>query len=48
MSSEHQQSWDRSMTMHDDTTFVEVMANAPQAYDWYAHDFYAKPSIPAG
>ncbi len=40
---EHQQQrWDRSLALHDDTTFVEVMANAPEAYDWYVKDFYEK------
>jgi alkylhydroperoxidase family enzyme len=37
-----QQSWDRSMSLHGDTTFVEVMANAPEVYDWYTQDFYQK------
>lgn len=42
MAARHQQSWDRSLALHDDTTFVEVMANSPQAYDWYSEDFYRK------
>ncbi len=42
MSAAHQRSWDRSMEMHGDTTFVQVLANAPEAYDWYARDFYEK------
>jgi alkylhydroperoxidase family enzyme len=36
----HQASWDRSMELHDDATFVEVMANAPDVYDWYSDAFY--------
>jgi alkylhydroperoxidase family enzyme len=42
MAAHHQSSWDRSLELHGDTTFVEVMANAPHAYDWYAGDFYQK------
>lgn len=42
MAAHHQSSWDRSMELHGDTTFVEVMANAPHAYDWYSRDFYQK------
>lgn len=42
MAAHHQTSWDRSMDLHGDTTFVEVMANAPHAYDWYSGDFYQK------
>ena len=42
MAAHHQISWDRSMELHGDTTFVEVMANAPHAYDWYSRDFYHK------
>lgn len=40
MAPHHQQSWERSLALHGDTTFVEVMANAPMAYDWYSQDFY--------
>lgn len=42
MAAHHQSSWDRSMELHGDTTFVEVMANAPDAYDWYSREFYQK------
>lgn len=42
MSPAHRQNWDRSMALHGDTSFVEVMANAPEAYDWYTNDFYGK------
>lgn len=34
--------WDRSHALHGDTTFVEVMANAPEAARWYMEDFYGK------
>lgn len=37
-----QQSWDSSMKMHGDATFVEVFGNAPHMYDWYMKDFYEK------
>jgi len=37
-----QQSWDGSMNMHGDTTFVEVAGNNPTMYDWYMDDFYKK------
>jgi alkylhydroperoxidase family enzyme len=42
MATRHQSSWDRSLALHGDSTFVEVMANAPHAYDWYSQDFYQK------
>jgi len=38
----HQERWDRSLELHDDTTFVEVLGNAPEVYDWYVSDFYEK------
>jgi AhpD family alkylhydroperoxidase len=34
--------WDRSKDLHGDTTFFEVMGNAPEATDWYLNDFYKK------
>jgi AhpD family alkylhydroperoxidase len=37
-----QAGWDAAMTMHGDTTFTEVMGNAPHMYDWYLQDFYKK------
>lgn len=37
-----QQFWDGSMKLHGDTTFFEVMGNAPEATDWYMNDFYGK------
>ncbi len=37
-----QAAFDRSMTMHEDATFVEVMGHAPALYDWYQNDFYKK------
>ncbi|WP_374408080.1 carboxymuconolactone decarboxylase family protein [Pelagerythrobacter sp.] len=40
MSDRHKASWDRSKELHGDTTFVEVLANAPDAYDWYNDAFY--------
>jgi hypothetical protein len=42
MAPHHQQSWERSIAMHGDTTFVEVMTKAPAVYDWYSQDFYQK------
>lgn len=41
MNARHQRSWDRSKQLHGDTTFVEVLCNAPEAYDWYNDSFYA-------
>lgn len=38
----HQVSWDRSMDLHSDTTFVEVLCNSPEAYDWYNDRFYGE------
>ncbi|MET0241258.1 MAG: carboxymuconolactone decarboxylase family protein [Sphingobium sp.] len=32
--------WDASAKLHGDTTFFEVMGNAPEATDWYMNDFY--------
>lgn len=40
MNARHQGSWDRSQELHGDTSFVEVMTNAPQVYDWYNDAFY--------
>ena len=34
--------WDHSKNLHGDTTFFEVMGNAPEAADWYLNDFYKK------
>lgn len=34
--------WDRSRDLHGDTTFFEVMGNAPEATNWYMNDFYKK------
>lgn len=34
--------WDRSRELHGDTTFFEVMGNAPEATEWYMNDFYKK------
>ncbi len=34
--------WDRSMEVHGDATFTEVMGAAPAIYDWYLNDFYKK------
>lgn len=34
--------WDHSLKLHGDTTFFEVMGNAPEATDWYMGDFYKK------
>ena len=34
--------WDHSKALHGDTTFFEVMGNAPEATDWYLNDFYKK------
>ena len=36
------QSWDGSMDLHGDATFVEALGNAPHMYDWYMDDFYKK------
>ncbi|MET0365586.1 MAG: carboxymuconolactone decarboxylase family protein [Sphingobium sp.] len=35
-----QSMWDRSRDLHGDTTFFEVMGNAPEATHWYMNDFY--------
>lgn len=32
--------WDTSETLHGDTTFIEVLGNAPQAAHWYMDSFY--------
>lgn len=32
--------WDRTQELHGDTTFIEVMANAPEATRWYFEEFY--------
>jgi len=40
MNDRHRGSWDRSNELHGDTTFVEVLCNAPDAYDWYNDRFY--------
>ncbi len=37
-----QTDWDKSMTLHNDATFVEVFGSAPEIYDWYRDDFYKK------
>ena len=37
-----QKSWDQSISLHNDATFVEVFGNAPHMYDWYMNDFYQK------
>jgi len=37
-----QAAFDRSIAMHEDATFVEVMGHAPAMYDWYQNDFYKK------
>ena len=37
-----QKSWDGSMKLHEDATFVETFGNAPHMYDWYMDDFYKK------
>lgn len=42
MSPDHQQSWDKSMAIHGDASFVEVLMNAPEVYDWYVKDFYQR------
>lgn len=42
MNERHRRSWDRSSELHGDTTFVEVLCNAPEAYDWYNDSFYAE------
>lgn len=42
MNERHQRSWDRSNELHGDTTFVEVLCNAPEAYDWYNDRFYSE------
>ena len=42
LSEKMQASWDRSMDLHGDATFTEVMGNAPAVYDWYIEDFYKK------
>lgn len=34
--------WDRTRQLHGDTTFIEVMGNAPEVTDWYFKDFYQK------
>ncbi len=34
--------WDHSLRLHGDTTFFEVMGNAPEATRWYMNDFYQK------
>lgn len=34
--------WDNSQRLHGDTTFIEVMGNAPEVTDWYFNDFYQK------
>ena len=33
--------WERSMALRGDATWFEVMANAPELYDWYG-EFYAR------
>lgn len=37
-----QAAFDRSLAMHQDATFVEVMGHAPHVYHWYQNDFYKK------
>ena len=37
-----QAAFDRSIAMHEDATFVEVMGHAPALFDWYQNDFYKK------
>jgi AhpD family alkylhydroperoxidase len=37
-----QAAFDRSIAMHEDATFVEVMGHAPAVYDWYQNEFYKK------
>ena len=37
-----QKSWDGSMKLHEDATFVETFGNAPHMYDLYMDDFYKK------
>lgn len=32
--------WDHSAALHGDTTFFEVMGNAPEATRWYMDQFY--------
>ena len=33
---------DRSMELHGDATFVEVLGSAPHMFNWYMDDFYKK------
>ena len=35
------QGWEQSMALRGDATWFEVMAHAPELYDWYG-EFYAK------
>lgn len=39
---ELQSIWDVTNRLHGDTSFIEVMGNAPEATAWYFHDFYEK------
>lgn len=32
--------WDTSQSLHGDTTFIEVLGNAPEAARWYMDSFY--------
>ncbi|MET0246320.1 MAG: carboxymuconolactone decarboxylase family protein [Sphingomonas sp.] len=34
--------WDTTQALHGDTTFVEVMGNAPEVAKWYADQFYGQ------
>ncbi len=39
---ELQPMWHAAEKLHGDTTFFEVMGNAPEATKWYLRDFYGK------
>lgn len=34
--------WDKTNDLHGDTTFVEVMGNAPEVAKWYSDRFYGE------
>ncbi len=42
MSPSLQAAHDASMKMHNDATFVEVLANTPEMLEWYRKDFYER------
>ncbi len=42
MESREQAMWDGAQALHGDTTFVEVMANAPETLRWYIDRFYGE------